>query len=93
MLVITNNLARELAPGSRASERDLVSKTCSRASGIARNTARLRVLMSPNLDSSETDVPGVLLTQIDIRDLRHRDQHLAAAFVGERENAVAADCY
>src|SRR5829696_1167666 len=44
-------------------------------------------------DSSKTHVPGVLLAQVDVSDLRYRNQHLTPAFVGEREDSVAADCH
>jgi isopentenyldiphosphate isomerase len=44
------------------------------------------------LDRSESHVPGVLLTQIDVGDLVHRYQYLASTLVGEREHLVTAVC-
>jgi hypothetical protein len=42
--------------------------------------------------SSKTYVAGVFLAQVDVGDLGRRNQHFAAALVGEREDSIATDC-
>ena len=93
--------AREgAAPSSRASEKSRAAarrrserRRSSSASDDDGGGSQRAICASeqPRSNSSETDVAGVLLTQVDVGDLRHRDQHFAAALVGERKDSVATD--
>jgi hypothetical protein len=91
----------ELPPGSRASEiarRRTEEERAEaffplRATTTAADSKSDARANKSKLDRAEADVSGVFLAQIDVGDLRYRNQHLAPAFVGECENSVAADRY